>query len=119
MTVGYRIDPHSPDSHVSLVAYRGSGADTDMHALLISAQTESSALLRLWVHDGNEWSAKSDAISVDKLPLVGEVRLTADAWNIECSINGERVASFPKELFPWETAALGVRWLRATIYPSG
>lgn len=118
MSIGYRIESDAPHSHVSIVTYRGYGADTDMHALLISAYARDRARLQLWVHDGNEWSAKNDAICVDGLPLAGEIHIAPSLGGLECSINGEPVAKIPKELFPWESGAAGIRWLGATIYPA-
>ncbi|WP_347261729.1 hypothetical protein [Rudaea sp.] len=112
----YELEAGHGESHVAAVAYRGNGADTDMHALLIHPIDGQRAAIRLWVHAHGEWSIEQTFDSGD-LPLAGVIRLRAGAEQIELFVDDTPVVALPVAQFPWGQGRLGIRWLGATIRP--
>lgn len=113
---GYSLATNSPGAHVSAVAYRGNGYDTDMCALLINAIDDRHAGLHLWHHVDGAWTILS-TLDVGDLPLEGEARLHADLTGVELFIDKKSVAVVPIEQFPWQQAQFGIRWLGGMIFP--
>lgn len=117
MCFRYSLNGPVADSHVSVVSYRGSGADRDMHALLILRTGESHANLSLWIHDGVAWTTQPLAAK-GEVPITGEIKARMTSSGMEMRINKRLIIDVSTQLMPFRNSVLGVRWAGATIYPA-
>jgi hypothetical protein len=101
-------------SHVSVVSYRGRGADTDMHAILIQRSSEQAAVVTFWVHDGSAWIAKPECV-IEGAPISGSIEFFLDSNGACLKINGQSFMSTAFDEFSLAGADLGIRWTGATI----
>jgi hypothetical protein len=117
MCFRYSLDGPVEDSHVSVVSYRGSGADRDMHSLLILRTGESNANLRFWIHDGVSWTTQPLAAE-GEIPIIGELEARVSSTGLEMRINKSLIVDISTQLMPFQNSVLGVRWAGSTIYPA-
>lgn len=110
----YSLNSESGVSHVSVVTYQGSGADTDMHALLVQAVSECEAGLSLWTHDGTTW-ALQQGFELGGLPLSGNIRVVANSEGLEFYLNKCLLMNVPADQLPLLDGVLGIRWLDSIV----
>jgi hypothetical protein len=113
---GYEFNASAIGAHVSVVAYRGAGSDTDMNAMLIQRKSETEAVLSMWMHDGTSWRVESSEFILG-LPLRGRVRLTRGNGGMQLDIDGRAIPSELLNGFQAHGGQLGVRWSGVSIFP--
>jgi hypothetical protein len=109
----YTLD-YMDHSHVSVAAYRGHGADTDMHAILIQRSGNNAAVITYWINDGTSWVAKPDCV-VGGAPISGTVEFFENLGDVRLKIDGRLFANPAFNDFSRASGELGIRWAGSTI----
>lgn len=108
------------ESHASaIVGYRGNGADKCMTAFLLKAFGNQSTL-SLWKNEGNEWVCVP-GVQLDKLPLVGKIRLVVSVDKATLYIDSKMVLECAAQMLGLSRCdfGLGIRWIGATVRAEG
>ncbi|SAK44082.1 hypothetical protein AWB75_00650 [Caballeronia catudaia] len=110
----YALNAEEPGGHVSVVAYRGMGFDTNMVAVLIQGANEREGIVSRWVHDGQRWDVQS-LEPLSGMPLGGRVRVVRSEDRVQVLIEGRAI---PDEFLEGMDGQLGIRWSGAALLPT-
>jgi hypothetical protein len=113
----YALHREGQHSNVAAVVdYRGSGADTQMTALLLQAAS-TGAVSSVWRHDGKNWAHLTGAGRGD-LPLQGRACLRPVPTGLALMVDGTPVLSVPAAQPVAADGVRGIRWIGARVRPA-